>query len=576
MMNGGDAYICHQDSGSISNGIEIGTPVGSGVGVRTEYTYGGATLYQLDLILEKLYSYNYAGGLVISDTSGFSNGVDPITKKPYAYIVDGTKSPFEGEDGMMKEFISSDAGGIRSSTSYCTHDFMLVVQSFAAMTTIGAYEIDVTDPLYRQMWVGNGDLMYKNEHGYNSYSIGKDRGQAFDKDKPEYLPWKAWWQEHHGDAFTLTRSISYTLNGGYADGLVTSYAQSEQEQSFTLPTPTHKLGTFVGWFLDADGKVTSVEGVRIADGKLTVEKNYFKHISLYAIFTLPDGINVGEIKYVIPSGATLTGIYDSVYYFDGTDEQISLPTLSLEDGYSFIGWYRDYKFSTEKLSETYTVPAADMQDSATVIFYARVEKTIFSQTEGQPLDPTTIPTSKTVIINGETLPSLSQTVCDDGSIMFTKLKDDRADKNSDGYWRQENLKMNSGALTINMTLYKDGELPFVTSGFRIRASANTSDFVAISSDGTVKLRGKKMGTITEEASTFTFILYANRDQNGNIVDGFTIDGYLDGELVFSGLEYNIALSANKATVFHWYFGVTAQGSMHVKDLSFTDGVVIPE
>ena len=206
MMNGGNAYICHEDNGTIYNKIALGTPVGSGVGVRTKYTYSGCSLYQLDKILEKLYYYNYSGGCVISDTSGFPNGVDE-KGNPLAYIADGTKSPFEGELGMMKEFVSGDARGIRSSTTYCTHDFMLVVQSFAAMTTLGLYEVDAGSELYHLMWVGNGDLIYKNEHGYRSYSIGQDRGEASDKDHLEYLPWKAWWLSNHGNAFNFARNI---------------------------------------------------------------------------------------------------------------------------------------------------------------------------------------------------------------------------------------------------------------------------------------------------------------------------------------------------------------------------------
>lgn len=196
LMNGGDAYLSVEDRGSISNHFPLCQPLGTGVGVRHVFTYHGIPLTEPERILEDLYAFNYSGGKVISDTAGMPRGTDEAGN-PLAYILDHSKSPYEGEDGMMKEFISNDGGGIRSTTSYCTHDFMLVVQSLAAVRALGMYRPDSDSDLFRKMWVGNTDFLYKNAIGYHGYSIGKGYDKS-DRDYPDYLPWRAWWLANDG------------------------------------------------------------------------------------------------------------------------------------------------------------------------------------------------------------------------------------------------------------------------------------------------------------------------------------------------------------------------------------------
>lgn len=193
MMNGGDAFLCHLDSGSISNGLKLGAPAGHGVGVRHRYTYFGIGLDDTNGIVRHMYDYNYSGGEVISDTSSLPYGTD-AEGKPLAYIADGSTSPVQGRIGMMKELVSADAGGIRSSTSYCLHDFILVVQSYAVLYALGEMRLAIDDPLFEMMWVGNEDVIYKCEVGYNSYSIGKNRGVCGEAGHPDYLPYKHFWR----------------------------------------------------------------------------------------------------------------------------------------------------------------------------------------------------------------------------------------------------------------------------------------------------------------------------------------------------------------------------------------------
>ena len=191
MLNGGAAYLSVEDSGSKHNKLKIGLPLGDGVGVCHPYTYLGFTLDEIDKIATALYEYNYSGGTIISDTTDFPNGTDE-EGKPRSFILDGTKSPYEGRDGMMKELVSRDAGGIRSSTSYCFHDLVLVAQTYAALRSLGAFDIDKKSELWAKIVNGNADIFYKGEHGYNSYSIGKSY-TTYETNNATYLLWKNWW-----------------------------------------------------------------------------------------------------------------------------------------------------------------------------------------------------------------------------------------------------------------------------------------------------------------------------------------------------------------------------------------------
>ena len=202
MMNGGEAYLCHLDSGSISNKLKLGSYAGRGVGVRHPYSYFGIPISDTVGIVRHMYEFNYSGGAVISDTADFPGGTDE-NGRPLAYIADGSRSPVEGQIGMMKEFVSGDAGGIRSSTSYCLHDFILVVQSYAVLYALGEMRLSIDDPLLRMMWVGNEDVIYKCEVGYESYSIGRSRGVCGEAGHPDYLPYKQFWRANFSALFSL-------------------------------------------------------------------------------------------------------------------------------------------------------------------------------------------------------------------------------------------------------------------------------------------------------------------------------------------------------------------------------------
>lgn len=89
-------------------------------------------------------------------------------------ILDGTKSPYEGQDGMCYEFNTVDASGCRSSVGYCFEGWWNNVLTGATLQSFGLIPKgpEKQDIIARRD-VGSGDLMYKLQHGYRDHKNGK-------------------------------------------------------------------------------------------------------------------------------------------------------------------------------------------------------------------------------------------------------------------------------------------------------------------------------------------------------------------------------------------------------------------
>jgi hypothetical protein len=139
---------------------------GKGKGVKMPFVYNKMPLSDIDGIMANLVKYTYQSR--VKSTGGIKD------EGGYAYILDGTKSPFEGRPGMLYEFASSDANGIRSDADYCAASFDILVPAVTLLKMFGGW--DGSTPLQQQMdnlmYVGNEDLIYKLEHGYHSWSKG--------------------------------------------------------------------------------------------------------------------------------------------------------------------------------------------------------------------------------------------------------------------------------------------------------------------------------------------------------------------------------------------------------------------
>ncbi len=175
---------------------------GYGVGVKVPFTYTCPEANGRDIPL--------------SDTDAIFNClVLHLYAKPVvsryceAYTANNAVSPYEGQMGMMKEYSSADAKGIRSDAGYCTHNFNIMVPGVAALTKLGLWnpESESNKALHSRIYVGNEDHIFKLTEGYYSYSHGK-LATTPHTEKPEevsvYSIAKAVWREF------VTTFITYT------------------------------------------------------------------------------------------------------------------------------------------------------------------------------------------------------------------------------------------------------------------------------------------------------------------------------------------------------------------------------
>ena len=158
LMNGGEACIREK------------TPIGTynyyyggeGAGVRTPYTYKGVRADSVDIITKLIYNC-FSGGLISSAVGEDSDG------NPLAYICDNKVSPYEGLDGMMLEFNTTDVG-LRSSARYCEVSFLMLISLVLFSRVTYRWEDHKHTALYRKMWNGINDFLYKIYAGYRSYA----------------------------------------------------------------------------------------------------------------------------------------------------------------------------------------------------------------------------------------------------------------------------------------------------------------------------------------------------------------------------------------------------------------------
>lgn len=175
LVNGGT--IVH----TTNNGMGLQSSTGVGVSNGgNDYRYTGYlntpfTLYECERIVEDMIAYNYAAGAIKSEHWADGNG-DGVDEK-VAGILDGKISPYQGQIGMMTEF----ASGVRSSTGYCSEDFIMIVAILSATSILPRrndekervfYDYTENEELWRKIQIGNEDFLYKYYAGYQSYAHG--------------------------------------------------------------------------------------------------------------------------------------------------------------------------------------------------------------------------------------------------------------------------------------------------------------------------------------------------------------------------------------------------------------------
>lgn len=166
MENGGPARLTEEYGGG---------EAGTGAGVKIPFTYNGFGLDELGKIAQVHIKATYDATVV---SSVGTPGTDA-----YAYIVSGKPSPYEGMYGMMYEFVSGDAGGLRSSASYGHASQVTLFPYVTNLVLFGIWDRtknEEQDAISQMMYVGNEDLIFKLEQGYHSYQKGASTGDEYE------------------------------------------------------------------------------------------------------------------------------------------------------------------------------------------------------------------------------------------------------------------------------------------------------------------------------------------------------------------------------------------------------------
>lgn len=155
LMDGGTAYI------KVGGNVFLG---GTGIGVRHPYLYNEKR--DAAEILTDLLVRNYSGGIIKST----------VERDGYVCtVLDGTQTPYEGEDGMMFEM----AGGgkeFRCDTSHAFIDFFMLTAVIYAAEAVDLWYHNEHIDLWKKICAGNNDLLYKIAHGWHCV----DRGLEYD------------------------------------------------------------------------------------------------------------------------------------------------------------------------------------------------------------------------------------------------------------------------------------------------------------------------------------------------------------------------------------------------------------
>ena len=138
---------------------------GRGKGAKIPYCYHGHRAGDTGIIND-LVAFNHSGGKISGSNGDLGDGTFSC------YTLDGSKSPMEGKDGLLVEYNTADAVGMRSSAFYGQVDFMMEIVLLLTAKELGIWSEDTNTDLYKLVYAGNVDHVHKLEIGYMSQGMG--------------------------------------------------------------------------------------------------------------------------------------------------------------------------------------------------------------------------------------------------------------------------------------------------------------------------------------------------------------------------------------------------------------------
>lgn len=308
-----------------SGGTDAGG--GTGQGVRIPFTYEDLITkeilpYDPFILYESLAArmYDRKDGDSITDRGYMENGkIYDVNGILRGFILDGTESPWNGHYGICHEFLSSDAGGVRSSLAYVYDGLRNNVVTRSTLQALGYWPDSrnhaAAGTIERNMNVGMEDFIYKAIHGYSGWKIGTPQVYQNENGLADMGYWyiKQIWTNYLKEGAPIevvppsSTRVFVLLNGK-------GVAFEDQEPfvdngAVLVPVKTvfEAMGAVVEWNEEAKALTATREDIRLIlqSGSEIMTKNG-QSISLGALARLEDGILVAPVGAVAGFEAEFT------------------------------------------------------------------------------------------------------------------------------------------------------------------------------------------------------------------------------------------------------------------------------
>ncbi len=162
MMHGGTIAVPAEQT--LAPGV-----LSTGTGVRHPFTLNGQTLHEPWALhrTQALRLFSHITRTQIEVNSTFSSQL--LNQASAA-----TRSPWEGQMGMLHEFETTDWRGLRTSLGYAYEGAMIDLPTATTLKLLGLWQGSAGgDLIERRMSVGMADLRFKARAGYRGWSMGK-------------------------------------------------------------------------------------------------------------------------------------------------------------------------------------------------------------------------------------------------------------------------------------------------------------------------------------------------------------------------------------------------------------------
>ena len=341
-----------------------GNPAGSGKGVRLPFIYkkheeaqkpvetdGDKISLQDDGFAKWMTKYlvNFTYNNTVKSSCVNADG------EVQAYIISGATSPYEGQNGMFTELDGGDGGGVRSSLTYACDSFIIWTGLRINLELFSDIDFNSEDmqALWTKMYVGNEDMIFKLQEGYNGYSSGEAKIQyeySGEFTSRGYIMYKDLWRNY---ICKVNEDVTVITNDNAGDDNAVDDTQGTPEGSLPGKLVVNNSFTLDSYYRIYDNPATSgtvTFDIGIAEG---INKSTFDGVVMLMPYTSQDDkkfananmaiqirkgkINIRNGSDYVATGFTFTGgeAYAASITFDVNTKKYTVTLTDKETGVSF-------------------------------------------------------------------------------------------------------------------------------------------------------------------------------------------------------------------------------------------------